>query len=158
MEVRSYRRGDADGLGEVFHRSVREGARGLYDAEQVSAWSPEVPSGEIWEARLRESETVVATECGVPVGFMSLDAAGHLDLAFVLPEVMGRGVADALYAVLEGRARAAGLVRLTTEASLLAEPFFVRRGWQVVRRQEVERGGVTLKNAQMEKRLEAQAA
>ena len=158
MEVRSYRDGDANALGEVFHRSVREGAVSRYDAAQVAAWSPDVPSGEAWAARLAGAETVVATEGGLPVGFMSLDVAGYLDLAFVVPEVMGRGVADALYAVLEGRARVAGQVCLTTEASLLAEPFFARHGWRVVARQEVERRGVTLKNARMEKRLEARAA
>ena len=158
MEVRSYRDGDADALGEVFHRAVREGASGLYDAEQVAAWSPEAPTGVGWAARLAGAETVVATEGDVTVGFMSMDGDGYLDLAFVVPEAMGRGVADALYAVLEGRARASGRLRLSTEASLLAEPFLVRHGWRVVARQEVERQGVTLKNARMEKRLEARAA
>jgi putative acetyltransferase len=96
----------------------------------------------------------VAERDGVPVGFMSLDLArGYLDLAFVLPQVMGQGVADALYAVLEARARAEGLARLTTEASALARPFFARNGWALIREQQVERRGVALHNAVMEKTL-----
>lgn len=158
MEVRSYREGDAEALGEVFHRSVREGAAARYDEAQRAAWSPAPKSGEGWAARLAGGGTVVVLEEDRPVGFMSMDDVGYVDLAFVLPEAMGRGLAATLYAVLEGRARAAGLTRLTTQASLLAEPFFARHGWVVTRRQEVEIGGALLKNAWMEKRLEARAA
>ena len=55
--------------------------------------------------------------------------------------------------MLEGRARALGLTRLDTEASLLAEPVFLRLGWQVIKRQDVVRRGVSLRNAWMEKKL-----
>jgi putative acetyltransferase len=55
--------------------------------------------------------------------------------------------------MIEGRARVHGHTRLETEASLLAEPFFARHGWRVLQRQEVERDGVKIPNAVMEKRL-----
>lgn len=154
LHVRSYAEGDARPLAEIFHRAVHEGAASRYDARERAAWSPAVPATRSWEARLAEAETVVAEGPDGALGFMSLDLArGYLDLAFVLPDVMGQGVADALYAVLEGRARARGLTRLETEASLLAEPFFRRQGWRMVRRQKVERLGVWLSNAVMEKDL-----
>lgn len=153
MEVRSYEPGDAAPLGVVFHRAVREGARHRYDDAQVAAWAPKAPEGPAWEARLEGADTVVAIEGADRVGFMNVDARGYLDLAFVVPEHMGQGVADMLYAVLESRARARGTEKLTTQASLLAEPFFARHGWRVVRPQEVEIGGVVLKNAWMEKPL-----
>ncbi|MEM7753460.1 MAG: GNAT family N-acetyltransferase [Pseudomonadota bacterium] len=153
MEVRSYQPEDAGPLGQVFHRSVRDGAAKRYDAAQVAAWSPKPPAGIAWAERLAEADTVVAVEDDVHVGFMSVYDYGYLDLAFVLPEKMGQGVADMLYAVLESRARARGTRRLTTHASLLAEPFFARHGWRLVRRQEVERNGGMLKNAWMEKPL-----
>ena len=153
MEVRSFQQADAGPLGVVFHRAVREGASHRYDPAQVAAWAPEVPSGPGWEARLSEADTVVAVEGDDRLGFMNVDDNGYLDLAFVLPERIGQGVSDLLYAVLECRARARGIERLTTQASLLAEPFFARHGWRIVRRQEVEMGGVVLKNAWMEKPL-----
>lgn len=153
-DIRSYRQGDARALGEIFHRAVHEGAAGRYSKAERDAWSPRPPASRMWEGRLSEADTVVAVEEGVPVGFMSLDLSrGYLDLAYVLPEAMGQGVAAALYAVLESRARASGLARLTTEASHLAEPFFARQGWRVLRRQTVERHGVMLSNAVMEKAL-----
>lgn len=159
LSVRSFDRSDADRLGEVFHRAVSEGAAARYTAEERAAWSPEPPRGDIWADRMGRVDTVVAERDGGPVGFMSLDpGSGYIDLAFVLPEEMGKGTADALYAVLEGRARARGLTRLSTEASLLAEPFFVRHGWLVLMRQTVVRRGVPLQNCRMQKVLTETAA
>ncbi len=154
MEVRSYRAEDAAALGRVYHRAVRDGASARYGQAQVEAWSPQVPGGPAWAERLAAADTVVAVEGEDRIGFINVDASGYLDLAFVLPEVMGQGVSDMLYAVLESRARARGTRKLTTQASLLAEPFFARHGWRLVRRQEVEMGGVVLRNAWMEKPLE----
>ena len=85
---------------------------------------------------------------------MALDVEqGLLDLAYVHPEHVRVGHASALYAVIEGRARRAGLARIETEASRLAEPFFLAQGWRVLARQEVERQGVLIPNARMEKEL-----
>lgn len=152
--LRSYRPGDAIGLAALFHRAVREGAAAKYDDAQRAAWSPEVPTHEGWRARVEEAMTVVAERDGRLLGFMTLDLeSGFLDFAYVAPEVMGQGVAAALYAMVEGRARVHGHTRLETEASLLAEPFFLRQGWRVVLRQQVERHGVKIPNAVMEKRL-----
>lgn len=152
--IRPYRPADAIPLATLYHRAVRDGAAGKYDDAQREAWSPAPPTSEGWRARVEEAETVVAELNGALLGFMTLDMeAGYLDFAYVAPEVMGQGVASSLYAVIEGRARVKGHIVLETEASLLAEPFFRRNGWRVIKRQEVERNGVKIPNARMEKRL-----
>lgn len=152
--IRPARVTDAPGLADLFHRAVHEGTARHYDALQRAAWSPAPPMDEAWRRRLIEAQTVVAERDDRLLGFMTLDAGtGWIDFAYVAPEAMGQGVAETLYAVLEGRARAAGLTRLETEASLLAERFFARRGWHIVTRQEVERQGVRLPNAVMAKEL-----
>lgn len=152
--IRPYRPADAIPLATLYHRSVNEGTAPKYDAAQRAAWSPEPPTSAGWRARVEEASTVVAERDGALLGFMTLDMeAGFLDFAYVAPEVMGQGVASALYAVVEGRARVRGHAVIETEASLLAEPFFRRQGWRVVQWQDVERFGVKLPNARMEKRL-----
>ena len=152
--IRPCRVTDAPGLADLYHRAVREGAAAHYDAAERAAWSPAPPSGEAWRRRLIEAQTIVAERAENLLGFMTLDiTTGWIDFAYVAPEVMGQGVAETLYAVLEGRARAAGLTRLETGASLLAERFFLRRGWHVVQRQTVERAGQLLRNATMAKDL-----
>lgn len=157
--IRPCRVTDAPDLAALYHRAVHEGAAGHYDAPQRAAWSPAPPTDAEWRRRLIEAQTIVAERAERLLGFMTLDAAaGWIDFAYVAPEAMGQGVADTLYAVLEGRARAAGLVRLETEASLLAERFFLRHGWQVIARQRVERHGQSLPNALMGKALRPVAA
>lgn len=152
--IRPCRVTDAPALGALYHRAVHEGTGRHYDAAQRAAWSPAPPGDEAWRRRLIEAQTVVAERADRLLGFMTLDPGnGWIDFAYVAPEAMGQGVAETLYAVLEGRARAAGLTRLETEASLLAERFFLRRGWDVVLRQQIERSGVRLPNAVMEKHL-----
>ena len=152
--IRPYRPSDAIGLATLFHRAVQEGTGKHYTAEQRQAWCDRPPTSAGWRARVEEADTIVAERDGAQLGFMTMDMEnGYLDFAYVAPEAMGKGVADALYAVIEGRARARGLTRLETEASLLAQPFFKRHGWRLVKAQEVERGGVKIPNAVMEKRL-----
>ena len=142
----------------MFHRAVREGAsKARYDAAEVAAWSPEAPAGaRLGGASFRMPIPWLRSEDGAPGRLhVRSDANGYLDLAFVLPEAMGRGVADALYAVLGGPGAGGGtFAHLTTEASLLAEPFLraarLDASWRG-RKSSVH--GVTLKNARMEKRL-----
>ncbi|MBT7088103.1 GNAT family N-acetyltransferase, partial [bacterium] len=44
-----------------------------------------------------------------------------------------------------------GVKRVYTEASITAKPFFEKRGFKVIKEQQVEKRGVKLTNFQMEK-------
>ncbi len=142
---------DAEALGELFFLSVREGAAPRYSETERVAWMPEPPSGPEWESGLAEQDVVLVEKGGAFLGFMSLDARGYLDLAFVQPDARGTGVADALYAVLENRALAAGMPALTTHASLMARSFFARHGWEVQQAETVSRGCEELRRFKMRK-------
>lgn len=154
LTIRPCRVTDAPGLAQLYHRAVHEGAAQHYSTAQRAAWSPAPPMDESWRRRLVEAQTIVAERGEGLLGFMTLDfATGWLDFAYVAPEVMGQGVADTLYAVLEGRARVAGLARLETGASLLGERFLHRHGWQLRQRDQIAQGGVHLPQAVMHKDL-----
>lgn len=150
--IRPYRADDARALAGVFHRAVRRGTGEHYTLVQRMAWSPRAGDGAEWHARLSGIETIVAELPHGPVGFMALNPPeSFIDFAYVDPSVRGKGVAAALYAVIEGRARAMDLSRLQTEASRVAEPFFRDRGFVVLHRQIVRRRWIGLPNALMEK-------
>ena len=59
------------------------------------------------------------------------------------------GVASALCDTLEQSVRADCI---TTHASITAKPFFEKRGYRIIREQQVERQGILLTNFVMEKR------
>lgn len=153
LTIRRYAPEDADALAGLFFRAVHEGAAGSYSAEQRAAWAPERPSGPVWENRLGTAHTVVAEEAAGLCGFMSLTPEGYIDLAFVLPEAKGGGVAAELYRAIESEARDRGLGLIWTDASHPARRFFLKQGWHVVAEQHPQCLGVSLTNYRMEKHL-----
>ena len=131
MQIRAYRPQDRSAKAGVFYRAVHEGAAPFYDAAQRAVWAPSPEPDWALPDRQLDQWCWVAEDHSGMTGFMSLDREGYLDMAFVLPEVMGKGVARALYGALLAEARASGLTRLTVRASHLARRFFERQGWQV---------------------------
>jgi len=150
LRLRPARPGDGPATHAVFFAAVREGAAAHYSDAERKAWapSPEAPSS--WEPRLLAGTTVVAEERGRIVGFMTLGSDGFLDLAYVDPGWIGRGVGGLLHRAILEIARRAGLALLATEASLVARGFFHRQGWRETARQSVIRHGVALTNFRME--------
>lgn len=129
--VHPYRSCDRADCASVFFRSVREGTSEFYNEKQRMAWAPsEMPISGTPD-KLLDQWCWVARGDDRIVGFFSMQPDGHLDMAFVLPEVQGRGVADLLYDALLSRADSEGLAKLTVKASHLARRFFKKHGWQV---------------------------
>lgn len=148
MILRRFRTGDRDGCAAVFRAAVLTGAAGFYDTAQRRVWA-EGARGDGFSTRLADQVTIVAEAGGVLRGFMSLRADGCLDLAYVHPGEMGRGLAARLLDEIIRAARTMGLSRLTTEASHPARRFFLKHGWREDAAQSVERAGVTLENFRM---------
>lgn len=144
IHIRSYSPLDLEATAELYFDSVRRGTTAHYTSEQREAWAPAIPELAGWRDRMSGLKTWIAEADGRIIGFMSLAPNGHLDLAFVHPDWIGKGVAAQLYRHLDAYARQSGLSVLTAEASLLARPFFERRGWQVLAEQMAERNGVAL--------------
>lgn len=106
-------------------------------------------------AHLMETMTLVACDTAdhAVIGFMSLLDHGHLDMAFVDPDWMGRGVAGALHTGILEHARKQGLTCLTTDASHLARPFLMRHGWRVTSPETIRRKGIELERFRMDLQL-----
>ncbi|SDZ10374.1 Acetyltransferase, GNAT family [Jannaschia faecimaris] len=145
--TRQLRRGRSEDLPvliEVFWRGVHEGAAPRYSDEQRQAWLPVRPEIEAFAAHLANQIVFAAEEGGIVTGFMTMTPEGYLDLAYVLPEARGTGTADALLAMIVNHAVARGLSALTTRASDMARPFFIRHGWQVLAAAPQIRAAVTI--------------
>ncbi len=148
MVLRPYAPSDCQALAELFHHTVHTVNAGDYTPEQLDAWSPGAVDLEGWNRSFLEHHTLVAEESGRIVGFGDMDGTGYLDRLYVHKDCQGRGIASAICEALE---RAADTAGLTTHASITARPFFEKRGWQVVKEQQVERRGVLLTNYIMKK-------
>tara|TARA_R110000868_G_scaffold57591_10_gene177915 strand:- start:11862 stop:12365 length:504 start_codon:yes stop_codon:yes gene_type:complete len=149
-------REDIAALTGVFYRAVREGAGPEYSAEQRAAWAPAPPEIEAWDKRLTPQKVFVAELASTVIGFMTLRQDGYIDLAFVDPDHIGEGVAQALYDWLERYAREQGMERLYSDASARARILFERQGWTVEAEQRPVLGGVAMSNYRMSKSLAGQ--
>ena len=148
MHIRPYRSSDCPALAERFYQTVHAVNARDYSPEQLDAWADGRVELAAWDASFRAHDTRVAVEGGVIVGFADLGPDGYLDRLYVHRDWQGRGVASALCTALEAYVAAPVF---TTHASLTARPFFEKRGWHVVKKQQVERRGVLLTNFVMER-------
>jgi putative acetyltransferase len=152
LTLRRMRPGEEARLYEVLRSAVLRGTTRHYDEAQRRAWAPDRPL-EGWVERLGTAQCFVAVVDGLVVGFLSVTPAGHVDLAYVLPERHGAGIGHQLLARAEQEMRLTGVERMTTEASLAAEGFFARQGWVAGNQETVLRNGLKLRRVRMHKVL-----
>ncbi len=149
MIIRRYTTADRAGCHRVYFKAVRDGTSEFYDNEQRAAWAPnEKPDLERPDG-LHDQLCWVAEKNGEVIGFMSMTKAGHVDMAFVLPEVMGTGLSSELYERVLQDGQKLGLANLTVDASHLARRFFQKHGWRIEYQEDIDRGGVTLERFRM---------
>ena len=160
MRLRRYQDRDAEALAQIFRRSVTELGPRHYRPEQVAAWAADTPDAADMRRRGSDGRTVLVAidDTDAPVAFADLEADGHIDLFFVLPEVAGTGVAGALLEAIETIARMEGMMRLYVEASEAAKGLFERQGFTLLGRQNFAKHGVMVHNYDMEKLLQRQSS
>lgn len=93
------------------------------------------------------------SECGLLIGFGTLDDCGNIDMLYTHKDHQGQGIASRILLKLESIAATSGNTSISADVSLTARPFFERKGYTIVRRQTVMRRGVELVNFHMKKQL-----
>ena len=150
MTIRAYRSSDLDEILTLFYDTVHTVNAKDYTSAQLDAWADGRADREAWNRSFLAHHTLVALIGGRIAGFADMDpTSGYLDRLYVHRDDQGKGVATALCDRLE---RENPSETYTVHASITARPFFEKRGYAVVCKQEVQRHGVWLVNYAMEKR------
>ena len=142
--IRKYCGGDSGTVAELFFGTVHAVNAADYTREQLFAWAASAEDLTARREDLAAQNTLIAQIGSKVVGFASMDGSGCLDLLFVHKDFQRKGIATALCDEIEK-----GFPRVKTYASITAKPFFEKRGYKVIKAQEVERRGVKLKNFEM---------
>lgn len=148
MKLRNYQSADLPEMAALFYDTVHSVNARDYSPQQLDAWATGTVDMAAWDRSFRTHDSWVMERSGRIIGFADMDDAGYLDRLYVHKDFQGQGVATALCDLLEGRS---GAERFCTHASITARPFFEKRGYRVVKAQQVERMGVALTNFVMEK-------
>lgn len=145
---RQYRETDCPAMAQLFYDTVHTVNVRDYTQKQVEAWADGNVDIKAWHESFLSHHTVVAEKDDVLVGFGDMAADGYLDRLYVHRDFQGQHIASQICDRLEKACKA---FRFTTHASITARGFFEKRGYHVVKEQQVERRGIELTNFVMEK-------
>ncbi|MBP5978701.1 MAG: GNAT family N-acetyltransferase [Halomonas sp.] len=148
---------DASDQAEVFYHAVMQGAASHYELSQRRAWANALPrEASAWAVRQALYTTLVAVCDGRCVGFVEFDTQkGRIETLYVWPSLTGRGIGTTLLIHAERMLLEQGVDRVEIEASAMLFDRLLRRGWENLGEQWVERSGESLKRYRLEKRLSA---
>lgn len=145
--LRPYQPSDCKTLANLFYHTVHTVNATDYNEEQLNAWADGTIDLDKWNTSFLAHYTVVAEINHIITGFGDIDQTGYLDHLYVHAQYQRQGIATALCDALE---QAVHTPIITTHASITARGFFEKRGYTVIKEQQVERHHVLLTNYVME--------
>ncbi len=150
MKIRQYKSIDLKQIARLFYETVHAVNIKDYTKQQINVWATGNINFKEWDTSFLKHLTCVATKKDLIIGFGDIDETGYLDRLFVHKDFQSRGVATAICNRLEKEIETKCVI---VHVSITAKPFFEKRGYKIIRPQEVERQGVYLKNYIMIKYL-----
>ncbi len=142
MIIREYHSSDCKELTELFYNTVHTVNAKDYTKEQLDVWATGQVDLKTWNQSLQEHFSIVAVDDNMIVGFGDIYKTGYLYRLFVHSRYQRKGIATAICDQLESAVQE----NIVTHASITARPFFEKRGYKVVKEQQVERQGIFLTN------------
>lgn len=149
MFIREYQSSDCQELADLFYNTVHTVNAKDYTKEQLDVWATGKIDLAKWDLSFQEHNSIVALDGKIIIGFGDIDKTGYLDRLYVHADYQGKGIASAICDNLEQTFQG----KIVTHASITAKPFFEKRGYKVIKEQQVERQGIFLTNFVMEKEL-----
>ena len=147
MVIRKYEASDCKALAELFYNTVHIVNAKDYTKEQLDVWATGTVDLEKWNQSFEEHYSLVAVESEKIIGFGDIDKTGYLDRLYVHSDHQRKGIATAICEQLEQAVNG----NIVTHASITAKPFFEKRGYKIIKEQQVERQGIFLTNYAMKK-------
>jgi putative acetyltransferase len=149
MRIQNYQESEHIEIANLFHDAVHAIEKSVYSIEQCNAWAPSPPDYLLWKARLALKAPFVAYKESMIVGFIELEADGHIDCLYVHKDYQGQGIAAALFKHLLLAAKRQKITSLHVEASKVAVPFFKKYGFTVQQENTLKIRGEVLVNYSM---------
>jgi len=138
IQISSAQPEDAAALLEIHTAAVHQTAAPFYPQEIIHSWA-KLSFSQARVDKIRErwieipnQHTVVARNGDRPVGFGFIGNDSELRALYVHPDFGRRGIGGSIIAALEQVALDWGLTYLTANASLNAEAFYKKQGFEVV--------------------------
>lgn len=152
--IRIARLSDASKLKDLFQNTVLTINKRDYSKAEVEDWASCGNDLSHIKEMIRTHYFIVAiNRQSQIVGFSSITAQGYLHSMFIHKDFQGKGIATILLNEIERYAITTGIVRITSEVSLTARPFFEKKGYRVEEEQKRKANQLSLTNFWMAKEL-----
>ena len=150
--IRAALQSDAVELKNLFQNTVLAINRRDYSQAEVEDWASCGDDLSNIENMIKTHYFIVAVnQQSEIVGFSSITPQGYLHSMFVHKDFQGKGIAIMLLNEIEQYAITNGIMRITSEVSLTARPFFEKRGYIVEEEQKRKANQLSLTNFWMAK-------
>ncbi len=150
--IRAALQSDAVELKKLFQNTVLAINRRDYSQAEVEDWASCGDDLSNIEDMIKTHYFIVAVnQQSEIVGFSSITPQGYLHSMFVHKNFQGEGIATMLLNEIEQYAITNGIIRITSEVSLTARPFFEKRGYIVEEEQKRKANKLSLTNFWMAK-------
>lgn len=150
--IRAALQSDAVELKKLFQNTVLAINRRDYSQAEVEDWASCGDDLSNIEDMIKTHYFIVAiNQQSEIVGFSSITPQGYLHSMFVHKDFQGEGIATMLLNEIEQYAITNGIMRITSEVSLTARPFFEKKGYIVEEEQKRKANQLSLTNFWMAK-------
>lgn len=143
MQIREYIADDSSSLVKILHQAVHNIPTDIYTREQQNAWAPDSILGQ----SLDLTKAWVCLIDDAIAGYIDfVPSKGYINYLYTHPHYQRKGIASLLYQKVEAEAIKLQIEKLTVDASKVALPFFLHKGFTLERENIVERKGVEMIN------------
>jgi putative acetyltransferase len=153
MKLRKAQYSDLNEMQELYVKTIKSVCSRDYNEEQIEVWTSSVENTERWKDVLENQVVLVAEKNNQIVGYGTLDKGNYIDFFYVHKDFQGQRIASAILSQVETEARKTGSIKLTSDVSITAKPFFEKNGFKVLQEQKNILKGIELINFKMEKLL-----
>lgn len=116
----------------VFKHSIIKVCQKEYSLRERTVWSNSINNSDKWKNLLTEDYFIVAKIKGRIVGFSSLKGKDYLNLIYVHPDYVRKGIASQLFNTIKAQSIALGGNKMVSDVSLTAKSFFEKKGFTLI--------------------------
>lgn len=153
ITIRSSQKKDLAEMQTLFLETISAICKDDYTPQQITVWISSVENMQRWTDKLETQYFLIAQTGPKIIGYASLENNDYLDFMYVHKDFQRKGIANRLYAEIEGEAVRRGATILQSDVSITARPFFEKKGFKVVLEQKIIMKGVEILNYNMRKEL-----
>lgn len=141
-----------DEILSLFKTTIEKTCSKDYNESQIHAWTSSINNPKKWIQRINNQYFIIVKEANKIVGFGSIEE-DYLDLLFVHPDYLRKGIASLILKKLTSEIRKKGITTLRTFASKTAVGFFKSKHFKIIRENKIMINDVEIINFEMSQKI-----